>query len=471
VSRFGKTWLKHSTTARFVLLYLGLSLVGTIPVLFFIYQQTESIIAQGYQSTVADRTAILLGEYRVGGSRELEREVKERSSGVLAHGILLLVDRDGRKLAGNIEAWPPSLDGDPWREMLLYRDGHNAPERFGLTTRRLPSGERLLIGVVVDDRGPMREALLLAMIGALILAVPIGVLGSLVLVRFMNSRVNEFAEVAARIAAGDLTRRVETKGTNDPFDRLGASLNAMLTRIEALVEELRLVTDALAHDLLSPLTRIRAFMEKVAEQPTDELRERARDAISEEIEGMRRMIAGTLEISRAEAGMGRENFTRFDLGALLRDLCEMYQPLAEEHHISIAVDDPRPRPYFGNRELIGQAVSNLVDNALKHGGATIRIGADESNSAVRLWIADNGPGIPADRREEAVRKYRRLDPARGTDGSGVGLALVRAVANLHCGELRLEDNAPGLRVLIILPRDAVQAPGPRGGLSGADGAG
>jgi signal transduction histidine kinase len=454
VSRFAKGWLKHSTTARFVLLYVALSVVGTIPVLYFIYHQTERIVATGYQSTVADRTAILMGTYRAGGLPELAREVEERSSGVLAHGVLLLVDRNGGKIAGNIGAWPPSLDGSRWKEMLLYRDGHNTPERFGLSTVRLPSGDRLLVGVVVDDRGPIREAMLVAMIGALLLAIPIGLIGSLVLVRFMNSRVNEVGEVAARIASGDLSRRVEAEGTNDPFDRLGMSLNAMLARIEALVEELRLVTDALAHDLRSPLMRIRAFMEKADEQPGDGGRGRAMDAISKEIDGMLRMIAGTLEISRAEAGMGRENFTSFDIGALVRDLCEMYQPLAEQHHLSIAVDAPRPIAYFGNRELIGQAVSNLVDNAVKYGsgGGTVRIGADDDGAAVRLWVADDGPGIPGGRREEAVRKYRRLDEARASDGSGLGLALVRAVASLHGGELRLEDNAPGLRAVMILPR-------------------
>jgi signal transduction histidine kinase len=438
-----------------VLLYLALSVVGSIPVLAFIYHQSDRIVARGYQSTVADRTAILMGEYRAGGIPGLAQGVRERvATGVLTHGILLLVDRNGGKMAGNIGAWPPSLNGDVWREMLLYRDGHNTPERFGLSTLRLPSGERLLVGVVVDDRGPMREAMIIAMIGALIFAIPIGLLGSLVLVRFMNSRVNDVAKVAARIAGGDLSRRVETEGTNDPFDRLGTSLNAMLARIEALVEELRLVTDALAHDLLSPLTRIRAFMEKVAEDPTDELRDRARGAIYEEIDVMRRMIAGTLEISRAEAGMGRENFTPFDLGALLFDLCEMYQPLAEQQHLSIAVEKPGPIPYFGNRQLIGQAVSNLIDNAIKYGpdGGAIRIGADDLGEAVRLWVADRGQGIPADRRQEAVRKYGRLDAARATEGSGLGLALARAVASLHRGELRLEDNQPGLRVELILSR-------------------
>jgi signal transduction histidine kinase len=456
VSRFGKAWLGRSTAARLVLLYLALTVVGTLPVLAFIYHQTNHIVVRGHQSTVEDRTAVLMREYRAGGVAELAREIRERTgAGVLAHGTMLLADRNGRKIAGDLEAWPPSLPAQTeWREMLLYRQGHLVPEYFGLSTTRLRSGEQLLIGVVMDDRARMREALLIALLGALLLAIPIGLAGSLILLRFMNRRVQGIGDVAARIAAGDLRRRVETLGTKDPFDRLGASLNAMLARIEALVEELRLVTDALAHDLRSPLTRIRASVEKARMRPSEETQRQAIDAISQEIDGMLRMIAGTLEISRAEAGMGRENFTEFDLGALTRDLCEMYHPLAEESGVSIAVEKPREMAFFGNRELIGQAVSNLIDNALKYGsgGGSIRIGVDESDSSIRFWVADRGTGIPAHRRDEAMRKYRRLDEARATDGSGLGLALVRAVARLHGGELNLEDNDPGLRAILRFPR-------------------
>jgi signal transduction histidine kinase len=456
LSRFGKTWLEHSTTARFVLLYLALSVAGAVPIFFFIYLQTDRIVVRSHQSTVSDREAILMREYHNGGVPRLIRGVEERTrTGAIAHGILLLVDRHGRKMAGNLDEWPPTLrEETSWREMLLYRDGHTAPERFGLSTTRLPSSERLLTGVVVDDRTMMREGLAIALAGALLLAVPIGLLGSLILLRFMNRRVKAIGNVAARIAAGDLGGRVETLDTKDPFDTLGVSLNAMLARIEALVEELRFVTDAVAHDLRSPLMRMRAWIEKAREEPLGESQRTAIDAVSDEMDGMLRMISSTLEISRAEAGMGRENFTTFDLGALMRDLCEMYQPVAEENGISIAVEKPGELPFFGNRELIGQAVSNLIDNAIKYAssGGAVWIGTDESESSIRLWVADSGAGIEADRRDEAVRKYRRLDAARATDGSGLGLALVRAVASLHGGDVGLEDNDPGLRAIITLPR-------------------
>jgi signal transduction histidine kinase len=176
--------------------------------------------------------------------------------------------------------------------------------------------------------------------------------------------------------------------------------------------------------------------------------------IAREIEGMLRMTAGTLEISRTEAGIGRENFAAFDLAVLVSDLCEMYQPLAEERGLSIAVEKPPALVYVGNRELIGQAVSNLVDNAIKYGasGGIVRIGAEDRGSSIHLWVADRGAGIPAARRGEALRKYGRLDDARTSEGSGLGLALVRAVARLHGGDLLIEDNEPGLRAVIVLGR-------------------
>lgn len=472
MSRFGGARLRHSTTARFVFLYLALSLVGALPILFFIYHQTDRVVVRGHQSTVEDRTAILIGGYRAGGTAELAREVAERSAGPLAHGVLLLTDRSGRKLAGNVGAWPPSLGNrTTWREMLLYREGHVRPERFGLSTTQLPSGERLLVGVVVDDRAPVREALLISMLGALILAIPIGLLGSFVLVRFMNSRVNEIADVAGGIAAGDLGRRVETEGTNDPFDRLAMSLNAMLARIEDLVDQLRLVTDALAHDLRSPLMRMRAGLEKAVTECEDSTALQALESIAREIDGMMRLTSSTLEISRTEAGIGRENFSQFDLATLLRDLCEMYDPLAEERGIPINVHDPGEKlDYLGNRELLGQAVSNLIDNALKYAnGGGIQLGADEEAGEVRLWVADRGPGIPIDRRDAAIEKYHRLEQARTSEGSGLGLAMVRAVARLHGGDLTLEDNEPGLRAVIRLSRR--DRPGREAELASASSAG
>lgn len=460
MKRLTPAWLERSTTARLVTLYLALTVATITPLFFFIYHQTDRVVVTGFQNTVEDRKAILLQQFRDGGVPELSRSIRERiASGAAAHGALLLVDGNGRKIAGNLAAWPPTLPSRiEWAEMRLYREGQRDSELLGISVSNLPSGEHMLVGQVMDDRARLLNALGITLAGALLLSVPIGLLGAFILLRFINRRVNAFGAVAARIAAGDLSRRVETIGSKDPFDRLGMSLNDMLARIEALIEELKLVTDALAHDLRSPLMRMRASIEKVRANSDEGTARAAVEAVANEMEVMLRMLSSTLEISRTEAGIGRENFSQFDLGGLVHDLCELYHPLAEERGVAMG-SVRRDVPYSGDRELIGQAVSNLVDNALKYasGGGSIRIGIDETPSSVRLWVADRGGGIAADQREEAVRKYRRLDPARTTDGSGLGLALVRAVARMHGGELILEDNEPGLRAVLMLPRGDASA--------------
>jgi signal transduction histidine kinase len=167
---------------------------------------------------------------------------------------------------------------------------------------------------------------------------------------------------------------------------------------------------------------------------------------------MLRLISATLEISRAEAGVGRQNFAEFDVTELLQGICEIYHPVAEERGVSLEVEESGPIAFLGNRHLMGQAVANLVDNSLKYasGGENIRLGSRREDGEVRLWVADEGPGIPPELRQDALRKYRRLDEARTTEGSGLGLAFVRSVARLHNGDIALEDNKPGLRVVMIL---------------------
>jgi signal transduction histidine kinase len=260
--------------------------------------------------------------------------------------------------------------------------------------------------------------------------------------------------VAERIAAGDFSQRLDTRSEGEGFAKLAHAINAMLERIEELVEQLRIVTDSLAHDLRSPLTRIRANVEKAAGFAGEEDQQQALEAVSIDVDRMMRLISATLEISRTEAGMGRQQFAEFDLGELLRDICEIYLPVAEELGVPLEIEGPRAISYVGNRQLIGRAIANLIDNALKYAAESgeIRVGAKDQGEWIRLWVADRGPGIPAELRDHAVDKYGRLEEARTTEGSGLGLAMARAVARLHCGEIELADNQPGLRAVISLRR-------------------
>jgi len=317
----------------------------------------------------------------------------------------------------------------------------------------LPGGERLLLGTTIDERERMRASLVEALLGALLLAIPLGLIGGWVVLKIAERRARAIGNVAARIAGGDFSHRLDEETGAEEFAMLATAINAMLERIEELVEQLRLVTDSLAHDLRSPLTRMRANIERAASADPDR-QQQSIEAVSLDIDRMLRLISATLEISSTEAGVGKQHFEDFDLAGLLRDICEIYNPLAEERGMEMAIEAPPSLAYTGNRQSIGRAVANLADNAVKYGGGAIELGAADKGEFIDLWVADRGPGISPDLHEHALGKYRRLEESRTTEGSGLGLALARAVARLHGGDIELQDNAPGLRVVLRLRCDA-----------------
>jgi signal transduction histidine kinase len=448
-------WPTRSATGRFLILHVLLTLLSTVPVLSFVYYQTDRALVATYRQRIADREKGMLFHYRRGGISELKQWVDERvATGTTGDSAVLVADPSGRKIAGNLTSWPPTITHNVgWAEMPLYREGHDHPEQFAISARMLPSGYRMLVGTPIDIREKVGEALLRAFAGAALLYILLTALAALLVNRVFKRAVDAILDVGEAIAAGDFTRRVQLKNANDTFLAISNAINRMLDTIEALLSQLRFLTDSLAHDLRSPLMRIRASLETASAHSSDAIAFQALEKVSSEVQGMMRTITTTLQTSRAEAGIGRENFARFDLGALLKDLCEMYHPLVEERGFEIDAKLNGELPFIGNRELIGQAVSNLIDNALKYGGCCrIELGADTADSEFRLWVADSGAGIPENSRDEAMKKYGRLEQARTLEGSGLGLALVRAVARLHGGDLSLEDNRPGLRAVMHLPK-------------------
>jgi signal transduction histidine kinase len=441
---------------RVALVSLAFSLLISVPVLLFVYHQTDILFERRIRTGIDDRQRDLLYGYGQGGVGGLAAAIREEvDTGTLRNGAALLTDAAGRKIVGNIASWPRSLGTNlSWTEMRLYPGASRQSVPFAIRTIQLQTGERLLIGTSIDDRERMRAALVEALIGALLLALPLGLLGGFLLLRVTERRARAVGRVAAQIAGGDFSHRLDEQAEGEEFAMVAAAINAMLERIEELVEQLRLVTDSLAHDMRSPLTRMRANIEKAAGYAVAEPEQQALEAISIDIDRLLRLISATLEISRAEAGMGRQQFSQFNLVELLRDICEIYQPVAEEIGMSIELGTEGEIAYFGNRQMIGRAVANLADNALKYAanGEPIVLAAQDQGDRVEVLVTDRGPGIPSARREDAIGKYRRLEEARTTEGSGLGLALVRAVARLHGGHIILEDNEPGLRVRLGLRR-------------------
>jgi signal transduction histidine kinase len=294
------------------------------------------------------------------------------------------------------------------------------------------------------------NASLVAAIG-LSLALAIGF--SALITRVTARRIQAIADVTSAAAGGDLSQRVPVPGgePRDAFDSLGISLNTMLAQIEALVEELRALTDGLAHDLRSPLTRMKARIDHL--QRSGDASEAELAAIGLEADTLLAMLENSLAISRAEAGMGRDQFVPTDLAALARQMVEMYEPLADDNGIKLTIDAPATVEVRANGALLSRALANLIDNALRYApnGRTIDVAVQAVPAGALLRVADHGPGILPARRETALRRFGRLDSARSATGAGLGLSLAASIARLHGGTLTLGDNQPGLRVDIILP--------------------
>jgi signal transduction histidine kinase len=269
--------------------------------------------------------------------------------------------------------------------------------------------------------------------------------------------------------AGDLTGRLPVTGSGDEFDRLAFNLNDMMARIEALMRGLKEVTDNVAHDLKTPLTRLRNRCEAALRSARSEGEfRRALEATIEESDEMIRTFDALLMIARAESGEVRDGMAEFDAAEVARDVSELYEPLAEDKGLTLEVDAKQHAAVKGNRELVSQALANLVDNAIKYAAPAekstpgtvngerggIKVTADAEADRIVLTVSDHGPGIPTADRSRVVDRFVRLERSRSLPGSGLGLSLVSAVARLHGGELRLEDNAPGLRARLTLPRAA-----------------
>ena len=450
--------LPRSTSARFAMLtFIALTLSSIILLGFVARVTSRQLDEEAVILAHVERKAIADVVRRDGIDRA--KLLIDSDLRVPGATVVLLAAADGTKVAGNIRAWPPTLDtATEWRRIELFRSGSTRAEPFGVSTAALPGGHKLLVGRSFDEEARMRDTLETTLVGAIALALALAGAVSAMLGRYIDIRIDDIAEVAGRVGDGNMSDRIPVSRENDSFDRLSATLNTMLTRIETLLREIRTVTDGLAHDLRSPLTRLKARIERAAASLDGTL---DLDALSTETDQLLSMLETTLEISRAEAGLGRERFATIDLAALVRDMGDMYEPLADDRGVEIAVEAPAPLFVHVHRELVGRAVANLVDNALRYGrkGGRIELAALAADDGICLTVRDRGPGIAVADRQAALSRFGRLDSARRHGGAGLGLSLADSVARMHGGTLTLGDNDPGLLVTIRLPAplEAAQA--------------
>ncbi len=391
--------------------------------------------------------------YRLGGLPAIEPLVAARKAAENpGEALYLLADQRYRPVLGNLPAWPTlQATGDGWVAFAYQTaDGDTAPARGRVVA--LPSGGRLLVGREVQALGALEKILERAFVLVLGVTLVLAMLGGLLMSNDVLGRVNAINTASRQIMAGDLSQRMPVSETRDEFDALSRNLNAMLDQIETLMSSVRHMSDNVAHDLRTPLTRLRNRLETLRARASagdaDDI-----DACLEDADSLLSTFASLLSIARIESAASGEALQDVDLTAVTRDACELYQALAEENHIDLSCEAADGARILGDRNLIFQALTNLLDNAIKYTPAGGRVAARAAPAAggVLLTVADSGPGIPEGQLTQVLDRFYRVDESRSAPGAGLGLSLVNAIAARHHATLTLEDNKPGLRVSLAFP--------------------
>jgi signal transduction histidine kinase len=450
----------RTSTFRLALIYLALFGVSALCVLGFVYWNTEAFVARQTDETIRAEITGLGEQYRLTGIAGLTAVVIERSRNQ-RDSLYLLATRQGRPLAGNLDSLPDAaaVAQGGWVDFSFQRMVAGA-ERTHLARARLlalPEGFRLLVGRDVQARVEFRARLREAVLWGLGLTLALGLAGGVLMSRRLLRRVETVNAAARGVSAGDLGRRVALDGSGDELDQLGANVNAMLDRIGRLLDGMRQVTDNIAHDLRGPLHRMRTRLEVTLAAGEDPAAMRAalEDTVAE-AEALLNTFNALLLIAELDAGAQKTEFAPLDLGALVRDVADLYAPLAEDQGLALTVAAEEGLSVAGERHLLSQAVSNLIDNAIKYTprGGTVAVAAGRGEGGCVVAVTDTGPGIPAADRDRVQDRFVRLEASRHRSGSGLGLSLVRAVARVHGGSLGLGDRPDGdqgLHTTICIP--------------------
>jgi len=449
--------LFRSSTFRYAIAYMALFCVSVLGVLAFVYYTTEQVIVRQTDETIQAEILGLTEHYRDQGLSGLLEVVRQRSAGASGkRGLYLLADQSYRPLAGNLRHWPdPEIakGGAAWLDFLVRseEDETSEPQVARARIFELPGGFHLLIGRDMTERGQFQAVMAEALLGALGLAIFLGLAGGMLMSRDLLRRLDAINRSTRAIIQGNMRERMPVVGSGDEFDQLSGNLNVMLDRIHELMQGIRQVTDNIAHDLRSPINRVRSRLEMtlLGQPDVAACREAMQDTIGE-TDSILGTFNALLDIALAESGAPREQFETIDLGQVASDAKDLYEPLAEDRGIRFECEIAPGLEVRGNRHLVSQALSNLLDNAVKYTpvGGLIGLYGHQGESGPVLEIADSGPGIPEGSRDKVLARFARLDESRATPGSGLGLSLAAAVARLHDAGLRLEDNRPGLRVII-----------------------
>ena len=444
--------LRGSIAAKLVLGYgvLGLASIGAVSVVFYV--GTIGVLDRNLDGRVMALSERLGEQHHADTVAALVPEVnRQLSDGIDSdREIFLLLDAAGQRRAGNLSAWPDSAGSDLFSGDVV-RAGVTMPAR--LFRRVLADGGVLMVGRDLSEQEAIRTLVWRALGAGAALSLLLTVLGALLFRQQIEGRLAAIRRTAKQIEAGDLSRRVPVRG-DDEFSRLNADINRMLDRIELLMDGIRHVSNAIAHDLRTPLGRIRSKLDDALRQrlPQDGFRDAAREAMVD-IDELIRLFERLLQIAEAESGMRTRLFDPVDLNRIAEDLADMYEANAEEAGVRLTLALAPAARVMGDRNLLASAVASLLDNALKYAGAgaAIELRTEQGGGCVAIAVRDNGPGIPADELDKVTQRFYRLDQSRHLPGNGLGLSIVQATATLHDGRLELADGQPGLVARIALP--------------------
>jgi signal transduction histidine kinase len=449
--------LVRTSVFQLTIVYMALFAASVIALFAFIHWSTIGYLQRQADAVIQAEVAGLREQAERGALLGLIDVINERvQDDTDGRSIYLLADAAGLPLAGNvIGGWPRGLPfREGWVDSLAVRNhlGGTTPVRAQVLA--VGPGFHLMVGRDVRELVRINEVFRRASLWGIGLTMGLSLVGGLLVGLSAQRRIAQINRTTRQIIAGNLSQRVPVQGSRDEHDELARNVNAMLDQIETLLEGIRHVGDSIAHDLRGPLTRLRNRLDTLAQQPAP-----THDDVADCVAQADRLLVtfnALLRIARVESGAYRSEFADVDLAQIVRDVCELYQAAAEEHHIRLSCAPLAPNAIvFGDRELLAQALTNLLDNAVKYtpsgGRIDVRLVCSDNPAGYSLSIGDTGPGVPPEERDRVLQRFARLDQSRTMPGNGLGLALVKAIAEQHDAELKLGDNEPGLVVTLRLP--------------------
>jgi signal transduction histidine kinase len=445
--------LLRTSVVQLTIVYAALFAVSVAALFAFIYWSTIGYLERQTDAVIQAEVAGLSEQVERRGLIGLIDVINERlDRNTEGRSIYMLVDAGLIPVVGNLDRWPPQLTASQgWVDAVaVTRGGATTPVRALVLS--VGPGFRLLVGRDVRELTRINEVFRRTALWGLGLTLGLAVIGGFLLGQSAQRRIAQINRTTRQIIAGNLSQRVPVRGSRDEHDELARNVNAMLDQIEKLLEGIRHVGDSIAHDLRGPLTRLRNRLDTLAREPVP-----SREGLEECVAQADRLLEtfnALLRIARVESGAYRSEFADIDLAQIVSDVCELYQAAAEAHRIELKCGQSLPNAIvFGDRELLAQAMTNLLDNAVKYtpsgGRIDVRLSAfGEPPSAYVLSVADTGPGVPPEQRDQVLQRFARLDQSRSLPGNGLGLALVKAITEQHEAELTLGDNDPGLIVTL-----------------------